>query len=274
MLFLELKGDKIAEGDYGVGKLNVIRSALSTSEKGVSLSKRYALRELLNSENTWYQNYPFSYLGRIFSIFYRLFLYRNFQLSNTKTHLVHQFNLRNCSVRRPPSPLSGKSPCWICFPKKKRSFVRDPDSTGQSKHNGSLPSPKYPHLNLLDLPIPLDHPRLFPTPPNHVFAFTESPCPRHAVMAPVNSLFTSIGMSGMMCARMTQGKASLLARTHKTTRSSPHLSSFYHSSSSATSKLFRSPSDTMARFSPQQSRPVHATPFMNHSNTPSYVVLL
>lgn len=28
------KGDKIAEGDYGVGKLNVIRSALSTSDSG------------------------------------------------------------------------------------------------------------------------------------------------------------------------------------------------------------------------------------------------
>ncbi|KAJ5933519.1 NADP-dependent malic enzyme [Penicillium verhagenii] len=78
-------------------------------------------------------------------------------------------------------------------------------------------------------------------------------------------------MSWMMCAQMTQGKASLFARVHKITRSSPHLqfSSFYHSTPTSTTKLLRSSSDTMARFSPQQSRPVHATPFMNHSAAPS-----
>lgn len=78
----------------------------------------------------------------------------------------------------------------------------------------------------------------------------------------------------MMCAQMTQGKASLFARVHKITRSSPHLqlSSFYHSPPTSTTKLLRSSSDTMARFSPQQSRPVHATPFMNHSTAPSYVL--
>lgn len=111
-------------------------------------------------------------------------------------------------------------------------------------------------------------------PPNHVSAFTEWPCPRHAVKAPASSFLTSIGMSWMMCAQMTQGKASLFARVHKITRSSPHLqhSSFYHSPPTSTTKLLRSSSDTMARFSPQQSRPVHATPFMNHSTAPSYVL--
>lgn len=73
----------------------------------------------------------------------------------------------------------------------------------------------------------------------------------------------------MMCARLLQGKASL-GPVHKITLLTPRLSHFYHSSSAPTSKL-RSSSDTMSRFSPQQSRPVHATPFMNHSTTPSYV---
>lgn len=35
-----------------------------------------------------------------------------------------------------------KLPCWICFPKKKRSFRRDPDSTDPIPHTGSLSSPK------------------------------------------------------------------------------------------------------------------------------------
>ncbi|KAJ5590231.1 NADP-dependent malic enzyme [Penicillium hetheringtonii] len=77
-------------------------------------------------------------------------------------------------------------------------------------------------------------------------------------------------MSWMMCTRVFQRTPSV-RRALKTMPRSPRLclSSFYHSFPSATSKLARSQSDTMARFSPQQSRPVHATSFMNHSTTPS-----
>ncbi|KAJ5233010.1 NADP-dependent malic enzyme [Penicillium chermesinum] len=74
-------------------------------------------------------------------------------------------------------------------------------------------------------------------------------------------------MSWMMRARTSQEQVSLLTRTLKTTTRAPHSSSNHLNSS--TSKSSRPSLDKMARFTAQQSRPVHATPFMNHSTTPS-----
>lgn len=60
-------------------------------------------------------------------------------------------------------PGVSKLPCWICFPKKKRSFMRDPDSTDPIPHTGSLsspklcstPSPLFPSWTLIAHPHPL-----------------------------------------------------------------------------------------------------------------------
>lgn len=146
----------------------------------------------------------------------------------------------------------------------------DPDSASPAppEHNGSLPSPNIHWA----CSIPLYHPRLFPTHRDVDFLLAERP-PRHAV--PANYLGANslpLGTSWMMCARSQGILISMLAprRVHKIrldTAPRSFLSSFYHSclpSWSNSSKLVCSQSDTMARFpSQQQSRPVHATTFMN-----------